>query len=119
MLIGNRIKQARIQKGLSQEEVGNILGISRVSVCGYENGTQTPTLETFVKLIEFYEMDPYYALGIEIPIIKEEEVPYGNRVAKEDLQILEELKSHKELYNRLCVNPKRTTKIIASRMNLK
>ena len=47
MLIGKRIKDMRLEKGLSQQELGDLLGVTKVSVCGYENGTRTPSLETF------------------------------------------------------------------------
>lgn len=36
MIIGKRIKLLRIQKRLSQEELGNYLGVTKVSICGYE-----------------------------------------------------------------------------------
>lgn len=116
MLIGNRIKEARLQKGLSQQELGDLLNISKVSVCGYETGTRTPTMETFLDLIKTLELPVEYALGMETMIVNEEEVPYGYKIAKEDLQILEELKKHRELYNDLCNNPKRTVDKIVSKM---
>ena len=44
MLIGKRIKELRIEKGLSQQQLGEIIGVTKVSVCGYENGSRVPTL---------------------------------------------------------------------------
>lgn len=116
MLIGHRIKEARIKKGMSQQALGDILKVSKVSVCGYETGTRTPTMETFLDLIKTLEMTPEYALGMETFVVNEEGVPYGNKMAKEDLEIIEELKKHRELYNQLCDNPKRTVDIIASKL---
>lgn len=116
MLIGHRIKDARIKKGMTQQTLGDILKVSKVSVCGYETGTRTPTLETFLDLIHTLEMTPEYALGMETLAVSEEGVPYGNKIAKEDMKIIEELKKHRELYNQLCENPKRTVDIIASKL---
>ena len=48
MIIGKRIKNARTKKGLTQEELGKLLGVSKVSICGYERGTRTPTMENCV-----------------------------------------------------------------------
>jgi len=48
MLIGERIRKARLEKGLSQEELGKIIDVSKVSICGYEKGTRTPTLENLM-----------------------------------------------------------------------
>lgn len=38
MTIGERLKRLRIEKGLTQEEVGNILGVTKGAVQKYENG---------------------------------------------------------------------------------
>ena len=51
MLVGERLKEARLAKGLSQQELGDLLGVSKVSICGYEKGTRTPTLNNFIDLI--------------------------------------------------------------------
>ena len=63
MIIGKRLKEARIKKNMSQEELGNILGVSKVSICGYEKGTRTPTMENFLELIKILELEPDYVLG--------------------------------------------------------
>lgn len=38
MSIGEKIKSARIAKGLTQEELGEILGVQRSAIAKYENG---------------------------------------------------------------------------------
>ena len=44
MIIGERVKEARINKNYTQEELGDIIGVSKVSICGYETGNRTPTM---------------------------------------------------------------------------
>ena len=44
-MIGKRLKELRIQKGLSQQDLGDAIGVTKVSICGYENGTRLPNLE--------------------------------------------------------------------------
>ena len=45
MLIGERIKKERINKGLTQAELGAMLGVSKVSVCGLpRNNTENTAL---------------------------------------------------------------------------
>lgn len=116
MLIGERIKQERIKRGLSQQELGDILGISKVSVCGYETGARTPTLETFILLVERLALDPSYLLGID-HYIKPKDEAYRVSISNNDLEILKELKKHKELYNRICSDTKKTMDIINKRVN--
>lgn len=38
MEIGQRIKEARLQKGLTQEELGKIVGLQKSAIAKYESG---------------------------------------------------------------------------------
>jgi transcriptional regulator with XRE-family HTH domain len=38
MEIGQKIKEARLQKGLTQEELGKIVGLQKSAIAKYENG---------------------------------------------------------------------------------
>ncbi len=38
MDIGQKIKEARLQKGLTQEELGKIVGLQKSAIAKYENG---------------------------------------------------------------------------------
>jgi transcriptional regulator with XRE-family HTH domain len=38
MDIGQKIKEARLRKGLTQEELGNIVGLQKSAIAKYENG---------------------------------------------------------------------------------
>ena len=46
------LKTMRLSRGLSQEQLGNMLGVSKVSVCGYETGNRIPNMDTFIKLVD-------------------------------------------------------------------
>ena len=112
MVIGERVKQSRLAKKYTQEELGNILGVSKVSVCGYEKGTRTPSTDMLVKLTEALGITIDYLFGNDIKAIGEDNVPYTMSIAKEDIAILTELKNNRELYNKLCSDPKRTIQLI-------
>ena len=116
MLIGERIKKERISKGLTQAELGSMLGVSKVSVCGYETGTRTPTVDTFLKLIEILGIKAEYALGLDVNVVAEDEAEYHVVMSKEDIIIIEELKKHRELYNKLCSEPKRTIELMSRKI---
>lgn len=119
MLIGKRVKEARLKKGLSQQQVADALGVSKVSVCGYEKGTRTPSLEIFDALTEFLEIDINYALGKDKVVVAEKDTPYAVKVADEDLEIIKSLKKCRELYNQICEDPKRVIELINLKMNKK
>ena len=106
MIIGSRIKEARINKGLSQEELGDLLGVSKVSICGYEKGTRTPNMENFLQLLKILELDAKYVLGIEVTITRIEDQKLME-LANRDIEILDMIKMNRELYNKFCNDPKR------------
>ncbi len=118
MLIGERIKKARLEKGLSQEELGKIIDVSKVSICGYEKGTRTPTLENLMQLLEVLNMTPDNILGYEHKVVAENDENYVMYMAKEDIEIIKEIKKYRELYNLLCSDPKRNIAVMARKGNL-
>lgn len=116
MIIGKRIKEARIKKNMSQEDLGNLLGVSKVSICGYEKGTRTPTMENFLDLLNILELEPDYVLGRDKNVVSESNSDYKIVMANEDIEIIKELKNNRELYNKLCQNPKRMVELITRKM---
>lgn len=112
MIIGSRIKEERIKRGLSQQQLGDLLDVTKVSVCGYENGTRTPTMETFMKLMEVLDMSPDYLLGRDINVISEEEEKYVKKMSKIDLQIIDEIKKYPNLYKKLSNDLIRTVELM-------
>ena len=43
MVIGLRLKEARILKDLTQQELGKIVGVSKTIICLYEKCQKTPS----------------------------------------------------------------------------
>lgn len=116
MIVGQRIKTARLNKNLSQEELGNLLGVTKVSVCGYERGTRIPTLSTFLKLSEVLELEPDYLLGRDISIISEPDSAYSVKMATEDIRIIQALKEHPKLHENLRLDPDRYLELIERKL---
>lgn len=56
--IGSNLKTLRKNRKITQEELAEILGITRAAVSIYERGLANPTLETFVKICEVLECSP-------------------------------------------------------------
>ena len=112
MVIGSKIKERRIKLGLSQEELGQKLGVSKVSICGYEKGTRTPTIENFIDLIEILDLTPDELLGREVKVVAEKDEEYTAHISKQDLQFLKEIKKHGRLYNKVIEDPARSVELI-------
>ena len=116
MLIGKRIKDMRLEKGLSQQELGDMLGVTKVSVCGYENGTRIPSLETFNLIAETFNTTTDYLLGREITVLSENNKEYLGNISKDDIEIIKELKDSPKLYERLLKDSKRYVSLINKKM---
>jgi len=75
-LIGNRIKELRKKKGLSQEQLSEKADITPNYLSRIERGTENPTLDMFIRLAN--------ALGVEIW----EMFDFGHDVSRKDLKSL-------------------------------
>ena len=115
-MIGKRLKELRIQKGLSQQDLGDAIGVTKVSICGYENGTRLPNLEKLVSLAEELETTTDYLLGREIKIVEAEEKNYIASISYEDDNLILEIRHYPNLYNKILKDVKRSANIINKRV---
>ena len=53
-MFGDRLKQLRKEKKLSQEEFANIIGVSRYTITKYETGEREPDIKTIIKIALLY-----------------------------------------------------------------
>lgn len=115
-MIGERLKQARLAAGITQKVVGLEVGVSKVAVCWYESGDRTPTLDNFLRLADELNLTLDELVGREVSVVSSGEEPYSVKVAKKDIEIINELKTKKSLYKKLYDDPKRTVELIDRRM---
>ncbi len=59
-----RIRELRIEKGLSQGDVAKQLGITRSAYANYEQGTREPSLDCLVSICKFFDVTADYLLGL-------------------------------------------------------
>lgn len=64
----NRIYELRTQKGLSQKELGAILGVSNKAVSKWETGTALPKTETLIKLAKVFDVSTEELLNTALPL---------------------------------------------------
>jgi HTH-type transcriptional regulator, competence development regulator len=62
-VLGDRLRKLRLDKKLTQEELGKKINVTKVSISGYENGNRTPDTETLQKLADFFNVTTDYLLG--------------------------------------------------------
>lgn len=61
----NRFKELRKQKGITQIELAQTLGVKQTTVSKWEVDKATPDYSTLIKLAEFYGVSADYLLGID------------------------------------------------------
>lgn len=72
-----RIRDMRIDRGLTQKEVAKVINVKQNTYSQYEIGVLNYPLDVVIKLAEFYETSVDYLVGLtDVP------VPYERREPK-------------------------------------
>ncbi len=106
MFLGYRLRELRKERNLSQEDLGKILGVTKVSISGYEKGIRVPSMEILMGMLDTFMIPADYLLGRELNAVCEDD-NLSVTVALSDIEIIRELRSQPALYNEVSSNPKR------------
>ncbi|WP_027092437.1 helix-turn-helix domain-containing protein [Cohnella thermotolerans] len=63
MNMGERLRELRLQRSLSQEEVARHIGITRSAYSHYEINNRQPVYGTLIKLASFFDVSLDYIIG--------------------------------------------------------
>ena len=107
MFLGYRLKLLRKQNGLSQTDLGNLLGVSKVSISNYEKGERIPSLEVLLMILKVFNVSADYMLGRELNVVCESEENLTLILSTNDINILREIRSRPVLYGKIVEDPKR------------
>ena len=107
-MIGERIKRLRLQENMSQKQLGDKIEVSKVSISNYEKGISYPKVQQILKLIDVFHVDANYLFGHDIDVISDQDPSLKIKMSQEEINIIQELKKRRELYNYVCENPPRT-----------
>ena len=64
-MFSERIKSLRQSLGLNQVEFGKKIGVTKQSVCNWENSNILPSIEMLVRIAETFSVSTDYILGLE------------------------------------------------------
>jgi len=65
--LGQKLRQARLRKGYSQQKLAEMAGTGNVYLGEIERGVKMPSLNIFIKLIEALDVSADYILRDELP----------------------------------------------------
>lgn len=117
MLLSKRLKELRISNGLTQRELGERVNVTKVSICCYENGTRTPTLDTLTKLGTVLDVDVDYLLGYDSPVKEKGKSKKVINMAKEEIEFITEIRKLENIHQAIIENPKRIIELISKELN--
>lgn len=63
--LAKRLKNSRINAGLSRKEVGDLIGVTEATVGMYETGARQPSLYALTRLASILNVTTDYLLGCE------------------------------------------------------
>lgn len=98
MTFGERLREMRLQKGLTQEQLAQQIGVAKSTLTGYEKGNREPDVFKIKRLLEVLDIDSDYLLGVSRDTEPEREItntPEGYSLLNdESRKIVDNLVTH-------------------------
>lgn len=90
-MFGDRLKELRKNNNISQEKLGELLGVSSNAIYSWEISRTQPSLETINKLAEYFGVTTDYLLGVDYNKLEKlkSALKENNLMAGDDLTIEE------------------------------
>lgn len=89
MTIGQRITAKRKELGLSQEALGEALGVSRQAIYKWESDSALPEIEKLIALSRLFGVSVGWLLGVEEAA--EADAPAGGELSEAQMQMVQEI----------------------------
>ena len=83
---GEKLRQLRKARGLTQSQLAELLGGSKMMISSYESGTRFPPYPTLVKIASIYNVTTDYLLGAE-----KQQMLNATGLTNEQLQLIQML----------------------------
>ena len=62
--VAQRLKEARTRRGLSQQDLAKLSGLSQTAISAYERGVMEPTVGSLLTLAKALRVDPEWLMGL-------------------------------------------------------
>lgn len=63
-IFGKRLRELRLDMGISQKKLGDILEVCNQTVSFWETGSREPDLDSLKKIAKFFDISVDFLLGI-------------------------------------------------------
>ena len=65
-IFGKRLRELRLERGLSQRALGEIFGVCNQTISFWESGSREPNLDGLLKIAKFFGVSTDYLLDEKI-----------------------------------------------------
>ena len=69
-LLGRMIKSARLQRNLTQEELGQLVGVQKAQISKLENSANSAKVDTIIKVFKALKAEINFNVRIENDFVK-------------------------------------------------
>ena len=59
----DRLRELRIEKNISQQQLGNVVNVSKMAVSHWESGHSEPSIEQLIVISDYFEVTVDYLTG--------------------------------------------------------
>ena len=64
MKFNERLKTLRLEKGITQKDLGKMIGVGRTTISEYESGKIVPKQDGLIKIAEYFNVSVDYLTGV-------------------------------------------------------
>lgn len=91
-MIGEKIKELRKNSKMTQEQLGDAIGVSKMAISYFEKGKKSPGRESLEKIADYFGVTTDYLLGRSAdPELNEDEDKIVSKEGKNIMAIIESL----------------------------
>lgn len=69
-IIGEMIKKARLERHLTQEELGKLIGVQKAQISKLENNANSATIDTIVRVFKALKAEINFSIKLENKILQ-------------------------------------------------
>lgn len=64
-VLGHMIKKARLQRSLTQEQLGKLVGVQKAQISKLESSTNSATIDTIIKVFKALKAEIHFTIKME------------------------------------------------------
>lgn len=91
-MFGERLKKLRQNVGLSQQELADILNVSKSCICQYEKNSRIPSIEILIGISNYFDTTIDYLLG-NVVHIQRNKVGISS-LSLEEIDLIKKIRKH-------------------------